>query len=294
MTTGWIQHTITPVDRKATERLSADRLAPVLTAAQDSGALDGWWYMRKEGLRLRYRAAAPEPSITALANALVEEGLVGVWATVIYEPEIEAFGGPEAMEVAHRLFHTDSQHLLARAAEPGPPALGRAETVVVLVSAMLRAAGLDWCEQADVWAQFAMLRDAPAPVAPERAAAMTSAMHHLMRLDTWALTRDTAPLAHHGRWVHAFQQTGQDLARLARDGVLTRGLRAVLAHHIVFHANRAGLPVDHQTAMAARALDAVFHSDEGPMPPASTIRTTTSSTSLGLKYSGVHRPTWVG
>ncbi|MDH6709207.1 protein-L-isoaspartate(D-aspartate) O-methyltransferase [Kitasatospora sp. MAA19] len=275
MTTDWIQHTITPAHRETPERLAAERLAPVLNAAQDSGALDGWWYMRKEGLRLRYRAAAPEPAVTALLDTLVEGGLVEGWATVIYEPETEAFGGPEAMEVAHRLFHADSRHLLARAAEPGPPALGRAETVAVLVSAMLRAAGLDWYEQGDVWAKFAMLRDAPAPVPPERAATLTAAMQHLMHLDTWALTRDTTPLAHHGGWVHAFQQAGQDLARLARDGVLTRGLRSVLAHHLLFHANRSGLPVDHQAAMAARALDAVFHSDEGPAPSASTIHATT-------------------
>ncbi|MEU9074399.1 methyltransferase, FxLD system [Kitasatospora sp. NPDC048538] len=280
MTTGWIQHNITLTDQDTAERLAADRLAPVLTAATNSGALDGWWYMRKQGLRLRYRAAAPEPSVTALLDVLVEEGSVAGWATVIYEPETHAFGGPEAMEVAHRLFHADSRHLLARAAEPGPPALGRSETVVVLISAMLRAAGLDWYEQGDVWVQFAMLRDTPAPVAPERAATLTAAMQHLMRLDTWALTRDTTPLAHHGDWVHAFQQTGQDLARLARDGVLTRGLRAVLAHHLVFHANRAGLPVDHQSAMAARALDAVFNSDEGPAPSASTIRPTTRVTDM--------------
>ncbi|MFE2727179.1 methyltransferase, FxLD system [Kitasatospora sp. NPDC059327] len=280
MTTGWIQHTISPADRDATERLAADRLAPVLNAAQHSGALDGWWYMRKDGLRLRYRAAEATPAVTALLDALAKEGTVEGWTTVIYEPETEAFGGPEAMDVAHRLFHTDSRHLLARTAEPGPPALGRAETVVVLVSAMLRAAGLDWYEQGAVWAQFAMHRDAPAPVAPERTATLTAAMHHLMRLDTRALTRDTTPLAHNGGWVDAFQQAGQDLARLAREGILTRGLRAVLAHHLLFHANRSGLPVNHQAAMAARALAAVFHSAESPEPSKSIIHTTTRVTSM--------------
>ncbi|MER5353665.1 methyltransferase, FxLD system [Kitasatospora sp. NPDC002551] len=135
-------------------------------------------------------------------------------------------------------------------------------------------------EQGDVWARFAQLRDAPTPVTSERATALTASVQHLMRLDTWALTRETAPLAHHATWVHAFQQAGQDLARLARDGVLTRGLRAVLAHHIVFHANRAGLPVEHQSALAARALDAVFHSTEGSKPSGSTIHTTTRVTDM--------------
>ncbi|MFJ4676962.1 methyltransferase, FxLD system [Kitasatospora sp. NPDC088783] len=278
--TTWIQHDLAFADPATVEQTAAHHLAPVLAFAQNSGDLEDWWYMRKTGLRLRYRAAAPADAVTALLQNLTETGLLTGWATVVYEPETTAFGGEESMEVAHRLFHADSRHLLARAAEPNPPALGRTETVVVLTSAMLRAAGLDWYEQGDVWAQFAMLRDTPAPVAPERAATLAAAMRHLMRLDTWALTRDTTPLAHHGGWVHAFEQAGQDLARLARDGCLTRGVRAVLAHHLLFHANRAGLPVDHQAAMAARALDAIFHSDEDPTPSMSTIRTTTRATRM--------------
>ncbi|MFE2726339.1 methyltransferase, FxLD system [Kitasatospora sp. NPDC059327] len=280
MTTGWIQHDLTFTDTAAVEQTAAHHLAPVLAFAQDNGDLDGWWYMRKRGLRLRYRAGAPVPVLTHLLDNLAEEGILSGWATVIYEPETEAFGGPEAMEIAHRLFHADSRHLLARTAEPDPPALGRSETVVVLVSAMLRAAGLDWYEQGAVWAQFAALRDAPAPVEHQRAVTLTAAMQQLMRLDTWALTRDTTPLAHHGGWVHAFEQAGQGIARLARDGRLTRGPRAVLAHHLLFHANRAGLPVDHQASMAARALDAVFHVDEGPASSKPTIPTTTKVTHM--------------
>ena len=280
MTTGWIQHNITVADRETTEHLAAHRLLPLLTAAEQAGELENWWHMRKNPFRLRYRATAPLPALCALLDALAEEGLVERWTLAIYEPETEAFGGPEAMEVAHRLFHTDSAHLLARAGVQGPPSLGRAETVVVLVSAMLRAAGLDWYEQGAVWAKFAALRETPPPISLDRAATLTAAMHHLMRLDTRALTRDGAPLAGRAAWVNAFEKAGQHLARLVRDGHLTRGLRAVLAHHIVFHANRAGLPTDHQAAMAARALDAVFHSAEGTDPSKPTIHTTTRVTHM--------------
>ncbi|MFD5915422.1 methyltransferase, FxLD system [Kitasatospora sp. NPDC058201] len=287
MTDTWIQHDLAFARSVTVERVAAHHLAPVLAFAQDTGVLEGWWYMRKKGLRLRYRAPAPAPVVTSLLDVLAVEGVVEHWATVIYEPENEAFGGPEAMEVTHRLFHTDSRHLLARAAESSPTALGRAETVVVLVSAMLRAAGLDWYEQGDVWARFARLRDAPAAVAPDRAIDLTAAMRRLMRLDTWALTRDTTPLAHHGGWVHAFEQAGQDLARLARDGHLTRGPRAVLSHHILFHANRAGLPVEHQAAMAARALDAVFHTDEDSASSPSTIHPTPRGTHMTTLSSDI-------
>ncbi|MFJ1756468.1 methyltransferase, FxLD system [Kitasatospora sp. NPDC088134] len=78
----------------------------------------------------------------------------------------------------------------------------------------------------------------------------------------------------------AFEHAGQDLARLAREGRLHRGLRAVLAHHLLFHANRAGLPVDHQAALAARALDAVFHSTEGPAPSTTTDTATIEATHM--------------
>ncbi|AUY48404.1 methyltransferase, FxLD system [Streptomyces sp. CB01881] len=240
----------------------------------------GGLVVRKQPFRLRYRADAPAPAVAALLDALVEEGLVRRWTLGIYEPETESFGGEEAMAVAHRLFHADSRHLLARAVQEPPTALGRAETVVVLISAMFRAAGLDWYEQGDVWAKFAVLRNVPAPVSAGRAATLATAMHRLMRLDTCGVTRDGAPLAGHRGWADAFERAGQDLARLNRDGLLTRGLRAVLAHHLVFHANRAGLPTDHQASMAARALDAVFHSDEGPEPSNSIIRATTGVTHM--------------
>ncbi|MFD8703649.1 methyltransferase, FxLD system [Kitasatospora sp. NPDC059648] len=273
--TVWIQHDLTFADPATVEPIAAHHLVPVLDFAEKSGALNGWWYMRKRGLRLRYRADAPAPVVTSLLDTLVEEGLLTGWVPVVYEPETGAFGGDEAMEIAHRLFHTDSRHLMARAAKPDPPTLGRTETFVVLVSAMLRAAGLDWYEQGDVWSRFADLRPEPPTLAPEQVATLTAAMRRLMTLDTRQLTRPGEPLAAHADWVDAFERTGQDLVRLARDGRLTRGLRAVLAHHTLFHANRAGVPVDHQSATAARAVAAVFHSGEGPAPSQPTIRTTT-------------------
>ncbi|MFF4344915.1 NAD(P)-binding domain-containing protein [Kitasatospora sp. NPDC001540] len=75
----------------------------------------------------------------------------------------------------------------------GPPALGWAETIPVLVSAMLRTASLDQYEQGDVWAKAAELRPEPADLAPERAAALTGAMRRLMTLDTRQLTRSGEP-----------------------------------------------------------------------------------------------------
>ncbi|MFE2728308.1 hypothetical protein [Kitasatospora sp. NPDC059327] len=80
MTTGWIQHDLTFTDTAAVEPTAALHLAPVLSFAQDKGELDGWWYTRKRGLRLRHRAAAPVPVLTNLLDTLAEEGLLSGWA----------------------------------------------------------------------------------------------------------------------------------------------------------------------------------------------------------------------
>lgn len=81
-----------------------------------------------------------------------------------------------------------------------------------------------------------------------------------MTIDARALCEPTAdgPLAGEGGWVRAFEQAGLSLAEPARCGGLKRGLRAVLAHHIIFHANRAGLSLEDQAVLAALAMDTVF------------------------------------
>lgn len=85
-------------------------------------------------------------------------------------------------------------------------------------------------------------------------------MHRLITTDVHPLTDPArgGPLRGHGAWFAAFELAGQSLAELARHGQLRRGLRAVLAHHVVFHANRAGLTLADQATLAALATDTVF------------------------------------
>ena len=55
---------------------------------------------------------------------------------------------------------------------------------------------------------------------------------------------------------------GRRLARLAAGGQLTRGLRAVLAHHAIFAFNRAAVPVAEQAATAWLGRHIVFADDD--------------------------------
>ncbi|MFI6985855.1 methyltransferase, FxLD system [Embleya sp. NPDC050154] len=195
-------------------------------------------FLHKDGgLRLR-----TEHSVACLLDGLVADRLVAGWVGGVYEPETEAFGGSDSMDVAHDLFCADSRAALAETGNPGAR-----ERCVLLLSVLNRAAGLDPFEVGDVWAKLGSLRPpVDAPTGPPRERAIT-AMRRLINADA-ARRPDAEP-----GWVErvaAFQDAGYRLRRLAADGRLTRGLRAVLAHHAIFTLNRAGVPVDEQAATA--------------------------------------------
>ncbi|WCN07368.1 methyltransferase, FxLD system [Streptomyces sp. M92] len=266
----WQQHNITFADRESAQRAVSERIAPVLLAAEQDGQLAGWWFMNKQPWPLRYRADEPSPAVEAVLSDLVQDGgPVVSWLPCVYEPETEAFGGTDAMEVAHELFHRDSCHLLTHR-RPGPESLGRRETAVLLASAMMRAAGLDWFEQGDVWAKVAALRPATGRPPGDRAAELGPAMRKLMTVDAHGLCRPGGPLAGHGGWVAAFERAGAELAALAGRGALTRGLRAVIAHHTIFHSNRAGLLRDDQSAMSDIAREVVMGTSDNAAPSSGT------------------------
>lgn len=247
----WRQINLTCDDWLTTERVGASSLGPLLTHAQSAGEITSWWFTRK-GSTWRIRIASPEDSLTkrAAKTLLLANGVQTVTET-IYEPETTAFGGPEAMEAAHRLFHADSRHVLGKIADSGR-ALHR-ELPVVLASRLLRAARQEWYEQGDCWDQLAAHRNdgdtAPPP------ARTVSAMVTLL---TATADTNTSPLHSRPDWGSAFDDTGRFLAELSNRGTLTRGLRAILTHHLLFLFNRHGVSTADQCALASAASKAVF------------------------------------
>lgn len=208
-------------------------------------------FLRKDaGVRLR-----TEQPVADLLDQLVADRVITGWVGGIYEPETHAFGGPEGMEVAHDVFCADSPAALA---ETGTP--GARERSVMLLSAMIRAAGLDPFEAGDVWARWAALRP---PVTPPQGPALdraVSAMRRLMNADA-ALRPDAE-----AGWVERvaeFEDAGRRLRRLAADGRLIRGIRAVIAHHAIFAFNRAGVPAETQAATAWLGRHVAFSTGEG-------------------------------
>jgi thiopeptide-type bacteriocin biosynthesis protein len=162
------------------------------------------------------------------------------------------------MAVAHTLFHHDSHHLLSYLHQHPTD---RRERSLVLCTALMRAAALDLNEQGDVWAQVLQHRadhinQPPAPDARTWAAFTDNARQLLT-----GTTRTT------DQWHAAFTNAGANLQRQRETGTLTRGLRAVIALHVIFHWNRLGLSATTQATLAQAITEAIFGAAPAPSGP---------------------------
>lgn len=262
--TRWQQVNLWCDDWQAAQQMGVIHMGPLLADAEHAGTVALWWFVRKGACwRLRVLPAADQDdkAATLLEQAmetLIRQGVIRRWAATIYEPEIRAFGGADAMDVAHVLFHADSRHVLQYLAQSRKD--HRRELGLLLGSLLARAAGQDWYEQGDIWVQVAAHRalgSHPSDPSPAAVAAVR-------QLITATAHTDDSPLQSEPAWPAAFQQAGRDLADLAQQGSLTRGLRAVLAHHILFAWNRLGIPTELQHRLADIAGKVVFNENSAP------------------------------
>ncbi|MFB7474561.1 thiopeptide-type bacteriocin biosynthesis protein [Kitasatospora sp. NPDC056184] len=249
-------------DWPSAEAIAAQHLAPALHDAESVGAT--WWFIRKYPcwrLRIHHdpRHGDAPATVAAALDALTTSGAPRWW-TGLYEPEAFAFGGNHAMTTAHRLFHADSRAILHHAVrEPWP--LGRRELSVLLCTTMFHAAGLEWYEMGDVWQHVSHEPPLPDHVPLDRLPRMADRIRQLLVADT----EPSGPVFHHqgpaafaAPWADAFRQAGTALGAAARAGTLDRGLRRVLAYHVIFHWNRLGIPYTAQGVLARAARDAIL------------------------------------
>jgi thiopeptide-type bacteriocin biosynthesis protein len=258
----WRQITITFPDSPAADQVAITHLAPILTEAETRQLITAWFYVRKETWRLRYLPASTTAEadhyLTGQLARLRHDRHINAAVPGIYEPETHAFGGTTAMDAAHQLWHHDSRHLLTRS--PATASRDR-EVSIMLCASMMRGAGLDWYEQGDVWARVADHRDPPALALAE---SLQQPTYRLLIVDPANLTRKDAPLAGCHEQFDAYAVAGQALRELNQRGQLHRGLRATLAHHVIFAWNRRSIPGAYQAALATAAKTVIF----GPDPTA--------------------------
>lgn len=276
----WHQVNVAFPDWASAEHTAVDHLGPLLNAAEDEGFLTAWFFVRKAPCwRLRYLPSAHASAARARLDRGIDDlrnrGLVTDVTEFVYEPETRAFGGAEAMDSAHRLFHLDSRHLLAHFARtrhtPGPG--HRRELSILLCTILMRAAGLDWYEQGDVWARVAEHREPFEQLPPDKRHTLRADVRRLMSVDTTHLADEDSPLGLTTTWTDAFASAGRELAASAAGGRLHRGVRAVLTHHVVFAWNRLGLAYATQATLADAAQAVVFGPDPTKDPHAKGDRT---------------------
>ncbi len=273
----WHQLRIEFPDWSTAEQTAVAHLRPVMYEAEGAGAVSSWWFIRKApNWRLRCQPgpattlAELKTRLTYAFDNLVVQGHIVRWRESIYEPETYAFGGSESIRVAHTLFHADScgiLNYLQLQAEPAVPEhrIGRREVSVLLMSVLFRSARQEWSEQGDIWHQVAQMRPAPSGARTlGQLHQMTPTLRHLMTLDVSPvsplLRQECGPLAHLAGWITAVEEVGGTLGRLAQDGRLDRGVREILARHVIFHWNRIGLPTRTQSILALAAQTAVMGS----------------------------------
>jgi thiopeptide-type bacteriocin biosynthesis protein len=266
----WRQVTIYFDDYATAEEVGIHHLAPRMTSAEDTGLISSWFFVRKAPCwRLRF-LSSQEHATTSLCRwleSMANDGHITSWTETIYEPEVHAFGGPEATRLAHRLFHADSRSTLTylakvRARSPGQRDQRR-ELSVLLCSTLMRSAGQDWYEQGDIWARVAEARPPPRGTPVRRLHILEAGLRQLMTADTSSaspLMQTGPPLASAAAWLAAFSEMGEQLGHLAHRGTLRRGIRAVLTHHVIFHWNRLGVPYATQRRLANVARDVVMGS----------------------------------
>ncbi|HEV3156696.1 MAG TPA: thiopeptide-type bacteriocin biosynthesis protein [Candidatus Baltobacteraceae bacterium] len=251
----------------------AVHLGSQMQQAEMAGIISSWWFIRKAPcwrLRCRPGSAATLAEMKAfighVLDGMLSLGLIVRTYKSIYEPETYAFGGPIGMGIAHCLFHIDSRNILSylnlySSAVSPDRMIGHRELSILLCSVLMRNAGQDWYEQGDVWSKVTEKRPISDGVPLERLCDIRPGLRKLMTVDVGPeseLLKDGGKLVFAVEWVMAFAEAGKALRDKARDGELSRGVRDILAHHIIFHWNRIGLSFREQGHLARMATKVAF------------------------------------
>lgn len=256
----WYQVRVQFPDWSTAETVGAARLGPALDQLDAEKAVAGWWFLRKHPCwRLRF-LGANTTAVNHLLEELTNSGAIARWWPTVYEPETAAFGGPAGTDTIHNLFRADSRGVLDYLRHD-TPGLGRRELSVLLLSGLMRAAGLDAFECGDVFDRVTRLRPTPAEADTARIDQLADKVRVFLSIPHLAdseLFTPGGPVAHAAPWLAAFHTAGRQLGDAASQGHLDRGLRAILTHVVIFHWNRFGLSATSQSILAHAATTALL------------------------------------
>ncbi|WIY05592.1 thiopeptide-type bacteriocin biosynthesis protein [Amycolatopsis mongoliensis] len=256
----WYQVRVQFADWSAVETVGATMLGPALDDLRACEAIAGWWFLRKHPCWRVRLWRANTAAVDRVLDRLTETGVIARWWPTVYEPETAAFGGAAGSDTVHELFCADSAGVLAYLRHD-VLGLGRRELSVLLMSGVMRAAGLDTFESGDVFDRVARLRPAPTDADIERLDKLVESVRRLLSIADLAesqLFTPGGPVAHAAPWLAALHVGGERLGQDAAAGRLDRGLRAILTHVVIFHWNRFGLSATSQGIIARAAAIALL------------------------------------
>lgn len=247
-------------DWSAAESVGATTLGTALDRLSADETVAGWWFLRKHPCwRLRL-LRADIAAVNRVLDDLTDTGIIARWWPTLYEPETAAFGGLAGMDTVHDLFCADSAGVLDYLRQDAR-GLGRRELSVLLLSELMRAAGLDAFECGDVFDRVTRLRPAPVDVDAARTDKLVDNVRLLLSITDLAdseLFTPGGPVAHAAPWLAAVRVAGERLGDDAAEGRLERGLRAILTQVVIFHWNRFGLSATSQGILARAATAATL------------------------------------
>lgn len=254
-TAGWAQINVEFTNYADAEDAFRKGLWPTLQS-------QSWWFVRKTPCwRLRFPSTHGMPDgLRAALEEMAEGGVLRRWDEAIYEPETAAFGGTDGIEAVHGLHRADAAGLFAyldAAAAPTYDGPGRSVASLMVLSHLMRAAGLEWTEQGDVWARVESHRP-PAPITADQAAALATNAREPLAADLTVLIENDPRFVGLSTWATGMQTAGSRLMELHRGGGLQTGLREVLARAVIFCWNRAGFTTEQQAVWAQAARLAIM------------------------------------
>ena len=210
------------------------------------------------GMRLRCRAGQPHTADVAWRAALSEargRGWLAAWRPAPHEPA--GFGGPDAMAAAHRVFTADSLawlEFLARSARP-VPTIARWAASLLMIRSLVDGLGLAPWETDDVWDRTDRRT--------RHAEAADPAVRHLTHAlragwDEPDILRDRLD-THQNALVAAYDIAVRPAAAAWRAATRNAAtLRHGVALAVLFHWNRAAMPVAHQHLLAGSRITRSF------------------------------------
>ncbi len=232
-------------------------LAPLVDRWLTEETLHGWFFMRKPpDVRLRFCLRSQIATAAAeTLEALVHEQMIESHLRGLYQPEVQRFGGPAAMALAHACFHVDSRLWLHLDAldERG---LRKVDTDLLMPSVIHHlfrcCCGSGGAMEA--WqALAALIVEGTGPIAP-RSPSPPIGLEVLMARDGLEPSERLVLQT----YAQANERFGRELAGLRSGASIVRQPVARIAASVaLFHLNRHGVRGERSGPMAAGVLAAL-------------------------------------